>query len=306
MHSSILVSVAEISSGIVIMSLQNLLTPVSLCVVPLEVQITADDKDDSDETAGNAGPHARLVSGQLVLLTEHQATSDTAETTETNESGAAESSLPLTTDVVGLERHGGGDVAIGACSDEEDTKVSDAGALGPAHDGKSDEAKQHVEENARTSDVVLVTDPSCREHDDTGKGVRRRNETLGGSDAEAHVSDEQDGQGVSKGVADGGGVEEDHSIGPDLPVGAAAKEFANLERRNLGIATITTDAINDPLALTKTEERPCLAFRVGEINEKPVTGNTKGDSQGTFDDEDPSPAGETLATVELHKLWSEM
>lgn len=288
------------------MSLQNLLTPVSLGIVSLEVQVTADDKTDSDETAGNAGPHARLVSRQLVLLTEHQATSDTAESTESDKSGAAESSLPLTTDVVGLERHGSRDVAVGAGSDEEDTKVSNIGALGPAHNGKSDEAKQHVEENAGASDVVLVTDPSCREHDDTGKGVRRSNETLSSSDAEAHVADEKDGQGVGEGVADGSGVEEDHGVGPDLPVGAAAEELAHLEGRNDGVATITADAINDPLALTSTEERPRLAFRVGEINEKPVASNTKGAGQGTFDDEDPAPAGETLATVELHKLWSGM
>jgi hypothetical protein len=284
------------------MSLQNLLASVCLGVVPLEVQIAADDKNDSDKTACNTGPHAGLVSRQLVLLTEHQAASDTSKTTEAHKSGAAESSLPLTTDVVGLERHGSGDVAVGTGSDEENTEVSDVGALSPAHDGKSDEAKQHVEENAGTSDVVLVTDPSCREHDDTGKGVRRGDKTLGSSDAEAHVSNEQDGKGISEGVADGGGVKEDHGIGPDLPVGATAKEFSNLERRNLGIATITADAIDNPLTLTNTEERPSLALRVGEIDEKPVAGNTKGDSHSTFDDEDPAPASETFTTVELHKL----
>ena len=85
------------------MSLQNLLTPVSLGILSLEVKIKQDNKNGGDETAGNAGPHARLVSRHLVLLTEHQATSNTTETTKADKSGTAESSLPLTSDVVGLE-----------------------------------------------------------------------------------------------------------------------------------------------------------------------------------------------------------
>lgn len=286
------------------MSLQNLLTPVSLAILSLEVQIKQDNKNGSDKAAGNAGPHARLVSRHLILLTEHQATGNTTETTKANKSGTAESSLPLTSDVVGLEGHGSWDVAVGTGSDEEDTEVANVGALSPTHDGKSDEAEHHVEENAGTSDVVLVTNPSSSEHDDTGEGVRRGNQTLSSSNAETHVSNEKNRQSISKSVADGGSVKEDHGIGPDLPVRAATKELAQLEGRHLGITAITTDAIDDPLTLAGTEERPCLALRVGEINEKPVTGDTKSDGQGTFDDEDPAPTSETLTTVELHKLWS--
>lgn len=284
------------------MGLQHLLTPISLGILPLEVKVTETDEDDSDETAGDASPHTRLVPRELVLLTEHQTACNAAKTAKTDESSAAESSLPLAADVVGLEGHGSWDVAVGTGGDEEDTEVADVGTLGPAHDGESDEAEKHVEEDHGASDVILVADPASCEHDDTSKGIRRRNETLSCSDAETHVSDEDDGEGVSKGVADGGGIEEDHSIGPNLPVGTASKELPELEGRDFGVTTITADTIDDPLALTNTEERPCLALGVGEVDEEPVSSNTEGDCESTFDDENPAPASEILSTVELHEL----
>lgn len=305
MYPPILVSIAEIGRSALIMGLQHLLTPIGLGILPLEVQVNETDEGDSNETAGDASPHTRLVPRELVLLAEHQTTRNTAKTTKADKSGAAESSLPLAADVVGLEGHDSWDVAVGTGGDEEDAEVADVGIRSPAHDGESDEAEKHVEEDHGASDVILVTDPGSREHDNTSKGIRRRNETLSCSDTEAHVSDEDDGEGVSKGVADSGGIEEDHSIGPDLPVGTASNELAKLEGRDLGVATITADTIDDPLTLTTTEERPCLALGVGEVDEEPVSSNTEGDGESTFDDENPAPASEILATVELHETIGE-
>lgn len=305
MYPPILVSIAEIGRSALIMGLQYLLTPIGLGILPFEIQVTETDEDDSDKTAGDASPHTRLVPRELVLLAEHQTARNTAKTTKADESSAAESSLPLTADVVGLEGHGSWDVAVGTGGDEEDTEVADVRTLGPAHDGESDEAEKHVEEDHGASDVILVADPSSCEHDDTSKGIGRRNETLSCSDAETHVSDEDDGEGVSKGVADGGGIEEDHSIGPYLPVGTASNELAELEGRDLSVTTITANTIDDPLALTATEERPCLALGVGEVDEEPVSSNTEGDCESTFDDENPAPASEIFSTVELHETIGE-
>lgn len=305
MYPPILVSIAEIGRSALIMGLQHLLTPIGLGILPLEVQVTETDEDDSDETAGDASPHTRLVPRELVLLAEHQTSRNTAKTTKADESSAAEGSLPLAADVVGLEGHDSWDVAVGTGGDEEDAEVADVGISSPAHDGESDEAEEHVEEDHGTSDVILVADPGSREHDDTSKGIGRRNETLSCSNAETHVSDENDGEGVSKGVADGCGIEEDHSISPDLPVGTASNELAELEGRDLCVATVTADTIDDPLTLTATEERPRLALGVGEVDEEPVSSNTEGDGESTFDDENPAPASEILSTVELHETIGE-
>lgn len=301
LEKSVTISVC-IRSVTHIISLEHLLTPISLGVGPLELEITQKHQNDGQQRARDARPHARLVPRQLVLLAEHETTRDAAHAAETHEGGAAEGALPLTTDVVGLERHGRGDVAVGAGSDEEDAKVADVGVGRPAHDGEADEAENHVEDDDGTADVVLVADPGCCEHDNAGESVGGSHETLSLTDAETHVANENNGERVSESISDSGSIKEDESISPNLPVPGTTEELAKLESGDLGIATVTMDTADDPVSLTLAEEGPSLSLRVGEIDEEPVTGDTQGHGEDTFDDEDPAPARETLTTVELHEL----
>ncbi len=65
----------------------------------LEVQCQCDDNDQS--TGQHAGEDTWVVRGR-VLRSENGATDDTTNASETNKSGRAKGSLPLTSDVVGL------------------------------------------------------------------------------------------------------------------------------------------------------------------------------------------------------------
>lgn len=64
-----------------------------------------------------------------VLRTEHCATNDTADTTETDERGRAEGTLPLPSDVVRLPSENARHVGVGGSGGEEDSKVACANVL---------------------------------------------------------------------------------------------------------------------------------------------------------------------------------
>lgn len=76
-----------------------------------------------------------------------------------------------------------------------------------------------------------------------------------------------------------------------------------MERRDLCVAAVALDAVHDPFALLLAEEVPRGALGVGEVDEQPVAGDGEGAGECAFDDEDPAPAGDALAAVELHELW---
>ena len=79
------------------------------------------------------------------------------------------------------------------------------------HDWESDEAEHHVEEDNRSTKMVLVSEPAGGVHDNSGECVRGSNQTLSCADIEAHVSCQNDGKEVSKSVGNGRGVEKDLS-----------------------------------------------------------------------------------------------
>ena len=143
------------------------------------------------------------------MLSEDKASSNTADATHTNEGRRAESTLPLSTDVVRLVRHGGGDVAVCAGGGEEDAKVAHSRVLVEAHERQADQAQHHVEQNQGPAHVVLIADVAAGVHDDAGEGVGGCHEALGRADAEPHVDLQDDGQEVGEGIGDGGCVEED-------------------------------------------------------------------------------------------------
>lgn len=142
-------------------------------------------------------------------IPEYQAAGNTADTTEAYKGSTAESTLPLASDVVRLVRQSGGNVGVGASSNEENAKVSDRGVRVPAHDRDTDQAKDHIGNDDWSSDMVLVTQVAHSEHVQTGKCIGRCHQTLRSSDAKAQIGVENDGQEVGERVGDSSGVEED-------------------------------------------------------------------------------------------------
>lgn len=291
------------------------LAAVSPLVLPVGVQGQQSNENDGQETAGNAGVDTGAVV-RSVLESENQAACDTTDTTETDQGRTAEGALPLATDVVGLVGHGGRDVRVGTSGDQEDGEVADARRTGEAHDGKTDQTQNHVEDDDRPADLVLVASPASRKHDEGTKDVRRSDQALRRSNSETHVLVQDDGEEVSQRVCDGGAVEEDlmtvsfrnswthlttyESIAPDLGVETGTEEFGRGERFVLGITTIMVDTVDDELSLTLGDELPGLMGLVGEVNQRPVTNDTEEARQSTLDDEDPAPSGEALESVHLH------
>lgn len=266
------------------------LTPISLSIEPLEVEGQNPNQDDIQAGASETGIQSGSVKGR-VLGPEDQTTGDTTDTAEANQGRATEGSLPLAADVIRLVGHGGWDVGVCSGRDEEDTKVACRSALGKAHDGETDDAQQHVDDNDGTTVPVLVTVPSQAEHDETSKRIRWCHETLRRADVEAHALREDDGQEVCEGVGDGGGVEEYQSVYPDLPVATSAEETLQVEGKDLGVATVCLYTSTDPGLFSLAQERPGLPLAVGKINQKPVARNTEEARQDALDDEDPAPTG---------------
>lgn len=284
------------------MALENDLALISQLVLEIKRNIAHNHHYDDQKRTGDACVHARLVTRQLILLSEYETARNTANTTESNQRSATEGTLPLTTKIIGLEGHGGRNVGIGTSSDEENTKVAYGRASSPTHDRQTNQAQNHVEDDDGATNVILVAHVAGDEHDDTGQHVGRGHETLGLSNAELEVGDEDERQGVCKGVCDGGRGEEDGGVCPDLPVGTGFEERLEVEFLNLRIGAVGVDAIDDPLAFSGTEELPCLAAGIGEVNEKPVGGDGNAASEDALDNEDPAPATKAGLAFKLHDL----
>ena len=288
-----------------IISLQLLLAPIGLLVLPPERNGQARNQDQSQQAGGNARIQTRLVAGKLILLAEDQGASNTADTTEGDKGSGAEGTLPLTADVVGLVRHGSRNVGVGASSDQENAKVADLGARREAHDGDTNDGQQGVSGDDGAADLVLVADPGAGEHDEAGEGIGGSDEALGLGDVEAHAAVQDDGQEEGQRVGDGGGVEEDHGVRPHLPVQARGEVLADDKLLRDHVAAVGLHARAHPLAVAGGEEGPGGAGRVGEVNEKPVAGDTQDAGQDALDDEDPAPARQVSQAVHLHQAVGE-
>ena len=137
-----------------------------------------------------------------ILAPKNQTPRNAANATKPHQTRRAKRPLPLAPDIVGLVRHGGGNVGIRARGDEEDAEIAGAGVGGEAHDGQADEGDEGVEHDDGAAHVVLVGQVGGAEHEDAGQDVGGRDEALGGAHAETHA-DEDDGQEVGDGVGDG-------------------------------------------------------------------------------------------------------
>jgi hypothetical protein len=105
-------------------TLDDLATRSCALVRPPELQVH-EQSNDNNETSGNhASSDARHVV-RSILSAENSATDDSTNTTSTNESSRAESTLPLTADVVSLPCEDAGNIGVGRSSSEEDTEVAE-------------------------------------------------------------------------------------------------------------------------------------------------------------------------------------
>lgn len=94
-------------------ALELLALLVRLVVLPLEEKGENSDAEDVADSAGDAGVQAGPVPG-LVLVAEDEAARDAADAAHSDEGSAAKGAFPLAADVVGLVRHDGRDVRVGA------------------------------------------------------------------------------------------------------------------------------------------------------------------------------------------------
>lgn len=103
-----------------IMILQLDLTTIRLLVQSPGRERDQSHNDQSKDAACDAGVETGPVR-RGVLESEDQTSGNTAHTTHTDQCGRAESTLPLTTDVVSLVRHDSWNVAVGSGSGQENT-----------------------------------------------------------------------------------------------------------------------------------------------------------------------------------------
>ena len=90
-----------------------------------------------------------------LTIPEDKRPSDTSDPAKSHKRCAAESPLPLTTDVVTLIAHGLWDVGIGTSTGQEHAEVAHAEGVYPAHECKTDDAEGGVNDQEWAADVVL-------------------------------------------------------------------------------------------------------------------------------------------------------
>lgn len=124
-------------------TLDELATSSSALIRPPELQVKKQRNDHDETSCDHAGSDTRDVV-RSILSAEYSATDDATDTASADESGGAESTLPLAADVVRLPCQDGGDVGVGGGRGEENASVADADAAGEADHGETDEGDDTV------------------------------------------------------------------------------------------------------------------------------------------------------------------
>ena len=78
-----------------------------------------------------------------------------------------------------------------------------------------------------------------------------------------------------------------HCETPNLNICATLQELGDRKRFRLGITTVLVDTIDDEHSFSLGQEIPALVGLVREVDEGPVTDDTKEAGERSFDDEDP-------------------
>jgi hypothetical protein len=148
-----------------------------------------------------------------------------------------------------LVRQGGWDIGVGTSNSKEDTKVASSDVVGKTQERYTDEAKSRVEDDESAADLVSVTDPCGAVHEDGGKGIRRSNEALSGTDAESHSLLENLWQEVGNGISDGCRHAKNEGKPPNLWIQGRRKVSFPVEWLRDGILAIAVDAGNHKVNL---------------------------------------------------------
>lgn len=161
--------------------LQDLLPPIRLLVVGPESHRQHPNGQEDHNLRPHRHREARDI-GWGILTAENSTAHDPAKRAPTHERRAAKRPLPLPADVVGLVRQHAGDIGVSARGGEEGAEVPGARvAVGPAHDGETDDAEDGVEGDAEAALVVFVAEPAGEDHYHGGEDVGGCDEALGGS-----------------------------------------------------------------------------------------------------------------------------
>ena len=176
-----------------------------------------DDKPTSNNRSVDTWPVTRLV-----LVSEHSATNNAADAASADQSGGAQSALPLATNVVCLVGEHAGNVGIASDSGDKGAEIADAVVLRKAEKretyefvimfvcesgithGFTNQEEHAVNKNEWSSDMVLVSQISPAEHDNCRGHGGRADEALRGGHGETHSFVENDGEKVGQRVGAGG------------------------------------------------------------------------------------------------------
>lgn len=210
---------------------------------------------------------------------------DTTDSTETDESGRAESALPLSTDVVGLVSENGWDVGVGTDGGEENTEVTGTLVLSETQDWETDKAEKCVNDDGGSAVANLVSVHGLDEHEDTGSRVWWSDKALRLSDVETHLATENDWQEVGDGVGSNGAETEEGGEAPDLEVSSVLEILAKVEGWSLNIGTVVLDASNAEVDLGVGQELVVAASLIWEWHEGEIADDGDDAGEDTFHDD---------------------
>ena len=78
-----------------------------------------------------------------------------------------------------------------------------------------------------------------------------------------------------------------HCETPNLNICATLQELGDRKRFRLGITTVLVDTIDDEFCFSLIQEVPAFVGLIREVDEGPVTDQTKEAGKRSFNDEDP-------------------
>lgn len=173
-------------------TLDNLATSSSSLVGAVELEIQQQGDDDNQHTGAQSSVDTGTVAW-LVLFSENSRPNDASDAASTNEGSRGESTLPLSTDVVGLPGEYGRNIGVAASGGKENSKVADSDGFCEAKASKADDHKAGVCDDEGRANAVLVGVPGEQKCHHRREDVGRCNQALCITLVEPHAYFENDG-----------------------------------------------------------------------------------------------------------------
>jgi len=144
----------------------------------------------------------------------------------------------------------------------------------PTHDRQTDEAKNHVENDKRATELEPISRKSNAVHDNTCKGIWWSNKTLCFAHVEAHAATEDNREKIGQGISDSSIEAKNECEAPNFEVISRGEELLEVEWLGVRIATVRVDTVDDKLSLTLPEELPRTMLPIRKIYQCPVSEDT--------------------------------